>query len=139
LRSFLFLCFLFAGLSGVQDPCTEAFENDPFPIEVVNKVLAQFQVPAEEWTPINQGLRRQLALVEVKVQQKAAKLERNPFNPPRQTVVIGRLKREALIESFAYVMRQHGIKKTRNIYDMFNAIQDEKAERLWECLQRNGS
>lgn len=101
----------------------------------MNQVLEQYNVPAQDWTAINLSLRRQLALVDVKVQQKAAQLERNPFNPPRQAVVIGRLKREALIESFGYVMRQHGIKEKRDIYDMFDAIQDEKAERVWECLR----
>jgi len=135
LRRLLFFCLLSWGLWGAEDPCSEAFQNDPFPIQIVNQVLEQYNVPAQDWTAINLSLRRQLALVDVKVQQKAAQLERNPFNPPRQAVVIGRLKREALIESFGYVMRQHGIKEKRDIYDMFDAIQDEKAERVWECLR----
>jgi len=133
---FIAMGLLFVSCVSALDPCTEDFEKNPFPVEIVNKVLDQFRVPASEWADINFALQRQSALLDVKVQQKAAKLERNPFNPPQQTVVIGRLQHEALIESFGYVMRQHGIKTKRRIYDMFDAIQDEKAEMMWECLRK---
>jgi len=129
--SFLCLC----GHLSAQDPCSEEFQKNPFPPDVVNQVLEQFRVSPSEWVGINRALERQVALSEVRVQQRAAKLERNPFNPPQQKVVIGKLYREVLIEGFGFVMRQHGIKKTRQIYDMFDAIQDEKAERIWECLR----
>ena len=133
---FIIVSILSLRLLAGQETCKEEFEKNPFPEQIVNQVLNQFDVPPSEWVGINRALQRQLGLLQVKVQQKAAKMERNPFNPPEQTVVIGRLEREALIEGFGYVMRQHGVKKKRQIYDMFDAIQDEKAERLWECLQK---
>jgi len=93
-----------------QTPCQELYADDPFPRDIVNQVLERFRVPAEEWEGINRALVRQKPLIKVQIQQKAATLERNPFNPPEQKVVIGAITREVMIESFGFVLRQHARK-----------------------------
>ncbi|NGX58735.1 MAG: hypothetical protein K940chlam3_01643 [Chlamydiae bacterium] len=137
IRLFILVMFCFGGLSA-QDPCAEGFEKNHFPQQIVNKILERFEIPSTEWVGINRALDRQVKLLEVKVQQKAAKMDPNPFNSPVLHVVVGRLYRETLIESFGYVMRQHGVKKTRQIYEMYDAIVDEKAELIWECRRKRG-
>lgn len=130
-----FFVFCLCVQGWAQTPCQELYADDPFPRDIVNQVLERFRVPAEEWEGINRALVRQKPLIKVQIQQKAATLKRNPFNPPEQKVVIGAITREAMIESFGFVLRQHGVKETRQIYEMFDAIEDVKASRIWNCLR----
>lgn len=134
-RNCIFFLLLLGTLSA-QDPCAEDL-NVPFPPSIINKILEKFKIPPSEWMGIRLALDRQSKLLEVRVQEMAAKMKRNPFTPPVQEVVVGRLYREASIDILREVMLQRGVKSTRKVYEMYDAIQDEKAERLWECRTQN--
>lgn len=137
MRSLIFtLLILFSSLLYGQEKCDQ-IQFEPFPEEIVVKVLERFNVEPIEWVPINRKLKRRVDEVDTRVQLKAGKLERNPFDEPAQLLVITRLKREVLIEIFANTLKEHGVDDLKKAHDMYDAILNEKAQKAWECYYRN--
>jgi hypothetical protein len=133
----LFAFFFLLQLTSLsaQNSCAEMFKDDQFPSDVVNSILRKFRVPSDKWSPINRDLARQMTRVESIAREKGAQLTPNPFDPPQQTVVIGRLYREAEREVFRQVMEQNGVEGERDIHEMFDEIQYEKAAIIWQCFR----
>ena len=129
----LFFLLQLTALSA-QDDCAEIFQEFEYPSQLVNQVLNQFEVPSGKWAPINRDLTREMRGVRERAREKAADLTPNPYDSPRQEVVIGRLQREAEREIFREVMERHGVDDRREIHEMFDEIQYEKAMLIWDCF-----
>ncbi len=134
----LFGCISLLCITAVsaQDFCADMFESNFFPPKIINKVLDQFEVPPEKWAAINRDLTLLADKVADRVHRKAERFTPNPLNEPQQTVVIGKLYREARMEIFQEIMKQHGVDDNLKIHDMFDQIQYEKASAVWECYRK---
>lgn len=135
IETFGLLLLLILFLSAKQ-PCSEMFKGNFFPPSIVNQVLKEFNISSDRWSAITADLSLQEKNVDEKVRQKAALLQPNPFEKPKKKLVIGRLYQEARFDIFEKVMKEHGIKDTLQIHDMFDQIQYIKASRIWDCYQK---
>lgn len=116
--------------------CTKEELMTFFPQQIVQSVLLKANVSKEQASEIAQELShkdRELAKV---VEEKAAKLEPNPFKDLSQRDLAVRIYRETLYEIFAKVLKAHGVSDEDQIQVLLDAVQVEKSKLFIECIRK---
>lgn len=118
------------------DECSKELLLAYFPEPFVKDTLKKFNVPEEQWDAIRKELAGKDKEVIKIVEQKASQMDPNPLKDPqaRQTAV--KLFRETLLQIFSDVMKAHGIADEKQIQEMLDNIQQQKAERFAKCMQK---
>jgi hypothetical protein len=124
---------------GLNDECSKELLISYFPKVFVLETLKKYNVPQDKWEAIASELAQKDKQVIKTVEEKAAKLDPNPLKDPQQRQAAVRLFRETLTDLFALTMKAHGIKDGKQITDMLNDIQQQKAKRFAMCMQKVSS
>lgn len=118
------------------DECSKELLLAYFPEPFVKDSLKKFQVPEEQWELIQKELASKDKEVIKIVEQKASQMDPNPLKDPqaRQTAV--KLFRDTLLQIFSDVMKAHGITDEKQIQEMLDHVQQQKAQRFAKCMQK---
>ena len=120
----------------VLSKCTKEELMTFFPQQVVESVLIKAKLPSDQATAIAQELSqkdRELAKI---VEDKAAKLEPNPFKDLSQRDLAIKIYRETLYEVFAKVLKAHGVKNDDQIQALLEEMQAAKSKLFIECIRK---
>lgn len=118
-----------------QEECSKEILLAYFPQIFVNETLERFKVPKDQWDAINKELGAKDKDVIKTVEAKASKMNPNPLKDPQQRQVAVKIFRETLFDSFASVMRTHGVNDDKQIQAMLDDIQQQKAKRFAKCME----
>lgn len=119
----------------MQEECSKEILLAYFPEIFVNETLGRFKVPKDQWDAINKELAVKDKDIIKTVEEKAAKINPNPLKDPQQRQVAVKIFRETLFDSFASVMRTHGVSDDKQIQAMLDDIQQQKAKRFAKCME----
>ncbi len=137
--------FSFADKNNYTEARTEAVGSDDcsrelllayFPRVFVNETLKKFNVPSDKWDRINKGLTEKDKEVIKIVEDKASKLNPNPLKDPQQRQTAIKIFRETLLQLFSDVMKSNGVSDDTQIQAMLDDIQQRKAERFAQCMEK---
>ncbi|KAF3361642.1 Uncharacterized protein PHSC3_001765 [Chlamydiales bacterium STE3] len=132
--------FGIAELPAVASPieeCSKELLLAYFPETFVSETLKKFNVPSEKWDDITKGLSEKDKEVIKVVEEKATQMSPNPLKDPQQRQAAVKLFRETLLQIFGDVMRANGISDDKQIQSMLDDIQQQKAKRFSECMEKN--
>lgn len=121
---------------GVPSTCTKEELMAFFPQQVVESVLIKSKIPPEQASEIAKELSqkdRELAKI---VEDKAAKLDPNPFKDLSQRELAIKIYRETLYEVFAKVLKAHGVKSDDQIQALLEEMQAAKSKLFIECIRK---
>jgi len=107
-----------------------------FPESLVNETLKKFSLPQEQWTSIVRELSEKESNIIKKVEEKAEKMSPNPLKDPSQQKAAIKIFKEALLEAFTETMQKHGIQDNKQIQNMLNDIQQQKARKFASCIEK---
>jgi hypothetical protein len=116
--------------------CTKEELMTFFPQQVVQSVLMKAQLSKDQATSIAQELSqkdRELAKI---VEEKAAKLDPNPFKDLSQRDLAIKIYRETLYEVFAKVLKSHGVTNEDQIQALLDDMQAAKSKLFIECIRK---
>jgi hypothetical protein len=116
--------------------CTKEELMTFFPQQIVESILIKAKLPKEQATLIAEELSkkdRELAKI---VEDKAAKLEPNPFKDLSQRDLAIKIYRETLYEVFAKVLKSHGVTNEDQIQSLLDEMQAEKSKLFIECIRK---
>lgn len=122
------------GLS--DDECSRELLISYFPKAFVTESLKKYQVPEDKWNAIASDLALKDKQVIKTVEDKASKMNPNPLKDPQQRQAAVKLFRETLTDLFSSTMKANGITDEKQITDMLNDIQQQKAKRFAMCMQK---
>lgn len=125
-----------AGETGADDECSKEILMAFFPEPFVNDTLGRYKVPKEQWEVINAELAPQDKEVIKIVQDKAAKMDPNPLKDVQQRQAAVQLFKETLFDIFSGVMKKHGVTDDKQLHEMLDDIQHQKAKRFTMCVDR---
>lgn len=119
-----------------SDDCSKEILLAYFPTVFVNDTLSRFNVPKDQWEAIDKELsERDKGIIKI-VESKAEKINPNPLKDPQQRQVAVKIFRETLLENFSAVMKAHGVKDDKQIQSMLDDIQQQKAKRFSQCMEK---
>lgn len=120
------------------DDCSIELLRSFFPEKFVASSLEKVNVPQEKREAIIKGLAAKDRQVIKMVEEKASKMNPNPFKDrdPQQRQVIVKLFRETLMEIMTEVFNEQGITDEKEIQDVLDNINQEKADRYRECIEK---
>lgn len=121
---------------GLADECSRELLISYFPKVFVTETLKKYNVPQEKWETIANDLALKDKEVIKTVEEKAAKLNPNPLKDPQQRQAAVKLFRETLTDLFAGTMKANGVTDEKQISEMLNDIQQQKAKRFAMCMQK---
>lgn len=116
--------------------CTKEELMTFFPQQVVESVLTKAKIPSDQASAIAKELSqkdRELAKI---VEDKAAKLEPNPFKDLSQRDLAIKIYRETLYEVFAKVLKAHGVKNEDQIQTLLEEMQSAKSKLFIDCIRK---
>jgi hypothetical protein len=120
---------------GAED-CSRELLISYFPKVFVEETLKKFNVPQDKWSAIVEDLAVKDKQVIKTVEDKAAKMNPNPLKDPQQRQQAVKLFRETLTELFTSTLKANGVTDEKQIGDMLNDIQQQKAKRFASCMQK---
>lgn len=106
-----------------------------FPEVFVKDTLAKFKVPADKWDAIVKGLNERDKNIVKIIEEKAQKLNPNPLKDSQQRQAAVKLFRETLLEQFSEVMKANGITDDKQIQNMLDDVQQQKAKHFAMCIK----
>jgi len=121
---------------GLSDECSRELLISYFPKVFVTETLKKYNVPQDRWDAIANDLAQKDKQVIATVEDKATKMNPNPLKDPQQRQAAVKLFRETLTDLFASTMKANGITDDKQISDMLNDIQQQKAKRFAMCMQK---
>lgn len=121
---------------GMSDECSRELLISYFPKVFVEETLKKYNVPQDKWDAITSDLAQKDKQVIKTVEDKASKLNPNPLKDPQQRQAAVKLFRETLTDLFASTLKANGISDEKQIGDMLNDIQQQKAKRFAMCMQK---
>lgn len=124
---------------GLNDECSRELLISYFPKVFVTETLKKYSVPEDKWNTIADDLAQKDKQVIKTVEDKASKLNPNPLKDPQQRQAAVKLFRETLTDLFASTMQANGISDDKQISDMLNDIQQQKAKHFAMCMQKMSS
>lgn len=107
-----------------------------FPQEVVKSVLLKEQIPEDQASQIAQELSQKDRELTKIIEDKAAKLDPNPFKDLSQRDLAIKIYRETLYEIFAKVLKAHGVKNEDKIQTLLEEMQAAKSKLFIECIRK---
>lgn len=121
---------------GLSDECSRELLISYFPKAFVTETLKKYNVPQDKWDAIASDLAQKDKQVIKTVEDKASKLNPNPLKDPQQRQAAVKLFRETLTDLFSSTLKANGITDDKQIGDMLNDIQQQKAKRFAMCMQK---
>lgn len=121
---------------GLNDECSKELLISYFPKVFVIETLKKYNVPQDKWDAITSDLSQKDKQVIKTVEDKASQMNPNPLKDPQQRQAAVKLFRETLTDLFASTMKANGITDSKQISDMLNDIQQQKAKRFAMCMQK---
>lgn len=123
------------------DACSKELLISHFPQIFVTETLKKFDIPQDKWSSIIKGLDEKSPEVMVIVEQKAAKMDPNPFKDrsAQQRQVAVKLFRETIFEKFNDVLKANGINDDKKAQAMLDDIALQKAKNFAVCLEKQKS
>lgn len=116
--------------------CTKEELMTFFPKQIVQSILLQGHLPKDKAEIIAEELSQKDKEFARVVEEKAAKLQPNPFQDLSQRDLAIRIYRETLYEVFAKVLKAHGVTNEDQIQTLLDAMQEEKSKRFIECIRK---
>lgn len=143
-RKMIALCFgavaLLAPLTtttaAVQDECAREELMSYFPARFVTQTLDNYKVPQGQRTAILRELADKDKQVIPTVEERAAKMNPNPLRDPKQRQEAVKIFRDVLSELFTGTMEAHGINDKKQIQEMLDDIQQQKAKQFAFCMDK---
>lgn len=108
-----------------------------FPETFVKNSLDKFKVPADKQQAIIKELAEKDKDVIKAVEEKAEKMDPNPLKDPTKQADAVKIFRETLLEVFSGVMNDNGITDKKQIQDILDDVQAQKAKRFSECFPQH--
>jgi hypothetical protein len=121
---------------GMSDECSRELLISYFPKVFVTETLKKYNVPQDKWDAIANDLAEKDKQVIKTVEEKASKMNPNPLKDPQQRQAAVKLFRETLTDLFSSTLNANGITDNKQISDMLNDIQQQKAKRFAMCMQK---
>lgn len=122
--------------ASAADECSKELLLAYFPEQFVNETLKKFNVPQDKWVAINAELSNKDKDVVKTVEAKASQLSPNPLKDPQQRQAAVKIFRETLYQIFAGVMNNNGITDEKQIQQMLDDVQQQKAKRFAQCMEK---
>lgn len=116
--------------------CTKEELMTFFPQQVVQSVLTQAHLPKDQVDAIAKELTQKDRELAKLVEEKAAKVEPNPFKDLSQRDLAIRIYRETLYEVFAKVLKAHGVTNEDQIQTLLDEMQTAKSKLFIECIRK---
>lgn len=133
---FLTSTALFAASPAI-DECSKELLLAYFPETFVTETLKKFNIPQDKWDSIKKELNSKDKDVIKTVEQKASQLDPNPLKDPQQRQAAVKIFRETLLQIFGDVLRANGINDPKQIQSMLDDIQQQKAKRFAQCMEKH--
>ncbi len=121
---------------GLSDECSKELLISYFPKAFVTETLKKYNISQDKWDAIASDLAQKDKQVIKAVEDKASKMNPNPLKDPQQRQAAVKIFRETLTDLFASTMKANGITDSKQISDMLNDIQQQKAKRFAMCMQK---
>lgn len=123
------------------DACSKELLISHFPQIFVTETLKKFDIPQDKWNNIIKELDEKSPEVMVIVEQKAAKMDPNPFKDrsAQQRQVAVKLFRETIFEKFNEVLKANGIDDEKKAQLMLDDIALQKAKNFAACIEKQKS
>lgn len=128
---------IFADATNEADDCSQKALRSYFPEKFVRETLKKFHVPEDRWTTIVQGLNAKEQDVEKSVESKAEKMSSNPLRDPNQRQAAVKIFKESLFETASQVLKANGVTDNKQIQDMVDDIQHQKARQFAQCIEKH--
>lgn len=119
------------------DECSKELLLAYFPEQFVNEALKKNNVPQEKWADINKDLAGKEKDVVRIVEEKAEKQNPNPLKDPSQRLAAVKIFRETLLQVFSEALKKNGITDDKQIQAMLDDIQQQKAKKFAQCLEKH--
>lgn len=119
--------------------CTKEQLMTFFPQPVVESVLTEAKISAEQVKEIAQELSQQDRELVKRVEEKAVKWDPNPFSDLSQRDLAIKIYNETLYEVFAKVLKAHGISNDAQIQTLLDKIRELKSKLFIECIRNQQS
>jgi hypothetical protein len=116
--------------------CTKEELMTFFPQQVVHSILIEAHIPEEQAKAIAQELSQKDRELAQLVEEKAAKVEPNPFKDLSQRDLAIRIYRDTLYEVFAKVLKSHGVTNEDQIKTLLDEMQAAKSRLFIECIRK---
>lgn len=126
-----------ADVSVENDDCTQKALRSFFPEKYVKESLQKFHVPESKWSAITQGLTAKEQDVARIVEEKAQKMSSNPLKDPNQRQTAVKIFKDTLYETASQVLKANGITDDKQIQDMVDDIQHQKAKQFAQCIEKH--
>lgn len=123
----------------VLSKCTKEELMTFFPPEVVKSVLIKAKVAPEQASDVANELAKKDPELTKMVEDKAAKLDQDPFKDLSQRDLAIKIYRETLYEVFAKVLKAHGMKNEDQIQSLLDEMNDAKSKLFIECIRKQTS
>lgn len=127
----------FADTPSEMDDCTQKALRSYFPEKFVKETLKKFHVPEDRWSTITGALTDREKDIEKNVEAKAEKMTTNPLKDPNQRQVAVKIFKETLYETASQVLKANGITDDKQIQDMVDDIQHQKARQFAKCIEKH--
>lgn len=114
--------------------CSREFLIAYFPPSLVEGALKKANIPQDKWAPITKALTASEKDIITQVEDKASKITPNPLKDPQQRQVAVKIFRDTLLSIFSDVLKKNGITDDKQIQQMLDDIQQEKARKFTDCL-----
>lgn len=118
------------------DECSKDLLISYFPKVFVTETLKKYNIPQEKWDAITDDLTQKDKQVIKTVEERASKINPNPLKDPQQRQAAVKLFRETLTDLFSSTLKANGITDDKQISEMLNDIQQQKAKRFAMCMQK---
>jgi hypothetical protein len=116
--------------------CTKEELMTIFPKQIVQSILIQAHLPKDKAESIAEALSQKDQEFTKIVEEKAAKVQPNPFQDLSQRDLAIRIYRETLYEVFSKVLKAHGVTNDDQIHTLLDQMQNEKSKRFIECIRK---
>lgn len=116
--------------------CTKEQLMTFFPQQVVESVLVRANLSKDQAASIARELSQKDRELGKLVEDKAAKLESNPFKDLSQRDLAIKIYRETLYEVFAKVLKAHGVKSDDQIQSLLDEVQSAKSKLFIDCIRK---
>lgn len=126
-----------ANVADTIDECSKELLIAYFPEVFVKETLKKFNVPQSSWAAITQELNGKESEIIKMVEEKAEKMKENPLKDPKQRQEAVKIFRETLLQVFSGVMKKNGVTDDKQIQSMLDDIQQQKAKRFAQCMEKH--
>jgi hypothetical protein len=116
--------------------CSKEELTSFFPYSVVQSILLQANFSQDKADHIAQALSKQDSEIIKKVEEKASKLEPNPFKDLSQRDIAIKIYQETLYEEFSKTLNIYGITDKDEIQHLLEQMKKTRSRLFIECIHK---